>query len=410
MARICIVTGAHLCRNPRVVKEASALAEAGHDVTVLGPRLSPDLARQDSYLSAGAAWRHRYALDITESAGLRRHLHRVRRRAGEEATARLGLNVPDALGYGVQATLAAARLEEADLTIGHQEVGLWVVSELLLEGRRVGADFEDWYSRDLLPQDLRGRPVHLLRERERQLVQAGAHTTTTSHALALALAEAYRGPPPRVIYNAFPWSDRQDLDGQFADRTDASRPSLHWVSQTLGAGRGLNVLFRALADVRTPVQVHLRGRPVPQAETSLRMAFPSDRGHTLTLHGLVPPDELLSRIAEHDIGIAFEDTTPDSRNLTVTNKLLHYMLGGLAVVASETDGQREIAEAAPDAVSLCDARGASALATRLNHLLDSPLRLAEAQAAALASAYSQFSWERQVPTLLESVDQGLALP
>ena len=27
MTTVCIVTGAHLCRNPRVVKEADALAE-----------------------------------------------------------------------------------------------------------------------------------------------------------------------------------------------------------------------------------------------------------------------------------------------------------------------------------------------------------------------------------------------
>ena len=38
MARILIISAGHLCRNPRVVKEADALGRAGHDVTVLTVR------------------------------------------------------------------------------------------------------------------------------------------------------------------------------------------------------------------------------------------------------------------------------------------------------------------------------------------------------------------------------------
>ncbi|GAB5536483.1 MAG: hypothetical protein Rubg2KO_27320 [Rubricoccaceae bacterium] len=408
MARICIVTGAHLCRNPRVVKEASALADAGHSVTVLGPRLSAPLATEDALLSAGALWEHRYVVDIT--AGGSRFLHRASRRLGEEAAQRLGLNLPDGLGYGMRAMLSAARRENADLTIGHQEVGLWVVFKLLQDGRCVGADFEDWYSRDLTPEAQKRRPIQLLRQCERLLAQRGAHTTTTSHALAEGLASAYDAPLPRVVYNAFPWADRETLDGRFLDRTVESMPSLHWVSQTLGVDRGLDVLFDALHHVSTPVQVHLRGRPAPEAEEALRALFPAHLGHQLALHPLVPPHELLSRISEHDIGIAFESTTPDSRDLTVTNKILHYLLGGLSVVASDTSGQREIANVAPDAVFLCGSRDPDTLATHLNDLLDSPARLAAAKAAALNVAHRRFSWERQAPVLQASVDRSLCDP
>lgn len=33
--KILILTSAHLCRNPRVVKEATTLGAAGYDVTVM---------------------------------------------------------------------------------------------------------------------------------------------------------------------------------------------------------------------------------------------------------------------------------------------------------------------------------------------------------------------------------------
>jgi len=42
---------------------------------------------------------------------------------------------------------------------------------------------------------------------------------------------------------------------------------------------------------------------------------------------------LLSRIAEHDIGFAGEMKHCRSRDLTVTNKILQYLLAGIAVVA-----------------------------------------------------------------------------
>ena len=35
MASICILTGNHLCHNPRIIKEASALSDAGFKVEVL---------------------------------------------------------------------------------------------------------------------------------------------------------------------------------------------------------------------------------------------------------------------------------------------------------------------------------------------------------------------------------------
>ncbi len=60
------------------------------------------------------------------------------------------------------------------------------------------------------------------------------------------------------------------------------------------------------------------------------------------MHPLIPANELLSRVAEHDIGLALELRQPDSRNLTVTYKFLHYLLAGLAVVASDTAGQSEV--------------------------------------------------------------------
>ena len=174
---------------------------------------------------------------------------------------------------------------------------------------------------------------------------------------------------PTVVYNAFPWSDRDSIDGLSKDRGDRRLPSIHWFSQTLGPGRGLEDLVAALPLLKSETEVHLRGRPALGFENWLIQRIPEGWRARIKVHQSVSNSELLSRIAEHDIGFAGETSSIRSRNLTVTNKILLYLLGGLAVVASETAGQREVALQAPGSVLLYPSGDASALASCLDELL-----------------------------------------
>jgi glycosyltransferase involved in cell wall biosynthesis len=403
---VAIVTGLPLCRNPRVVKEASTLRAAGYRVTVLGPVFSDEHEGEDARIAAAGGWQHRCSTDLR--AGRRQAWHlRFRRRLGAEMVRRWGWQTPLALGYGLGHTFRRAHALGADLYICHLEPGLWIGQRLAAAGHRVGFDFEDWYSEDLLPESQQQRPLRLLRRLEAAALHGGVHVTTTSYALAAGLAAAFEAPSPTVVYNAFPWEERIHLNGQARDRKDKTRPSLHWVSQTIGPGRGLDVLFEALERVETPVEVHLRGACSEPEAARLRALFPARQGHALFLHDLVPTDALLGHMAEHDIGLALEDVMPPSRDLTVTNKILHYLLAGLAVVATDTAGQREVASAASGAVHLCRAGDAAAMASALNVLVTCPERLQTARASALEAARRTFCWERQAPGFLASVARAL---
>jgi glycosyltransferase involved in cell wall biosynthesis len=268
-------------------------------------------------------------------------------------------------------------------------------------------DLEDWFSEDLLPEARRQRPVGLLRKLERDLLQHAAHATCPSQAMSVALSAEYGCPAPTVIYNAFPWSDRKAIDGLLMDRRNRSVAAIHWYSQTLGEGRGLEDLLAALPHVAHEAEIHLRGNPAMGFGGWLSARVPQRWRDRVFVHALVPNDELLSRICEHDIGFAGEMKYCRSRDLTVTNKMLHYLLAGLAVVASDTSGQREIARQAPDAVLLYPSGDAAALAAQLNALLESPDRLQRAKAAALRAAEETFCWERQESRLLEIVARAV---
>ena len=409
--RIVLISGNSLCHNPRVMKAATTLARNGYDVHVLGAWLEADLKARDQAMLAQAPFRFEPAIDATLPGIFETTAHtlrRVRRKAANAAYGLTGWQSRDRLGYGIGRLLARARALKADLYIAHSEPALYVAWRLMQGRYRVGVDMEDWFSEDLLPQARKQRPVDLLRMLESELLTCGAYASCPSRSMSEALATAYGCELPAVVYNAFPLADRRSIDGLRKDRRDTGVPSICWHSQTLGPGRGLEELIAGLPLLDRDVEVHMRGRVTAEFQDWLMSSVPERWRTRIFFHSLVPNDELLSRVAEHDIGFAGEMQFSRSRDTTVTNKILHYLLGGLAVVASDTAGQREVAMQAPGTVELYQAEPPHSLAKALDVLLDSPDRLARAKAAALQAAESTFCWERQQGVLLETVAVALS--
>lgn len=411
MSGIAIVSSQHMCHNPRVAKEATTLAASGYDTTVFTPSFDESLATEDAELAQRGGFRHWVYADLrpTARSPWTRFWLRAQSRLAREGLHWLGWNQARTLGYGLPRLLSTLRRQGFDLVIGHQEGGIWIAAELQKAGRCVGADIEDWYSRDHLPGQQRRLPIRLLVKCEARVIQGASHLTTTSQAMAEALHRCYGGRPARVLHNVFPWADRERLPGLPRDVRDPRHVSLHWFSQRIGPGRGLEELGRALALVREPVQVHLRGRHDDADAEWVRGFFGPDSPHELALHQLVPARQLLGHIASHDVGLALELNYCENKNLTISNKLFHYLLGGLAVVATDTAGQAEAAAAANGAVCLAKVGSVDELAAAIQQWVGHPAQLAAAKAAALAAARDHFCWERQAPILLESVARALTV-
>jgi glycosyltransferase involved in cell wall biosynthesis len=408
--QIIILSGSPLCQNPRVQKEAVTLKAAGYKITVLGAWLTSAVKDQELELIDRLQIDYHPVLDWTQpdrAGQLRRFLSRLRMKVGSISHSTIGQESSWQIGYATSAMSKAARRLPADLFIAHSEAGLFVASQLLDRGNRIGIDMEDWFSEDLLPEARRKRPTKIVRALEEKLLRRASHVTCPSVAMSKALAIEFGCETPVVIYNAFPWRDRQQLDDLKRDRSRSEALSIHWYSQTLGPGRGLEDLFRALPFVRMKLELHLRGSLLPAGEQWLRGQIPNDWRSRVFVHPTVPDAELLSRISEHDIGFAGEMKYCRSRDLTVTNKMLHYLLAGLAVIASDTTGQREIALQAPDAIAIFQSGQVRQLAELINQFAERPENLAWAKAAALRAAEQKFCWEQTAPTLVRSVEHAL---
>ena len=383
MARVVIVSSGHLCTNPRVWREADALATAGHDVTVTGVWLDSTHAEWDRALLADRPWSFVPAADLrghSPRSAVARLRARARSKVGRiRVHAGLG-DDPHALGYAVDRLERTAFRLTPDLVVCHLEPGLWVAERLAARGVAIALDIEDWYSENDadLPATNAGR-MQVAGLEQRVFARARA-TTTTSHAMAHALAEHFGMAAPGVVYNG---TSVPPIGA--ADATGPLR--LVWVSQTIGVGRGLEELLPALRLVEAPWQLTLIG----SVGSAFRLWAEEQLGahaSRLRWRAQVPPEELPGLIATHHVGLALELPLCRNKDLTVSNKLFHYLQGGLAVVASDTAGQREVMRQLPSHGALFPAGDVDALAERLSTMAadDSPSRGGRAERHAAANA------------------------
>ncbi|MDD3180128.1 MAG: glycosyltransferase [Opitutaceae bacterium] len=402
--KILIFTASPLCRNPRVVKEATTLGSNGYDTIVLTVAFSDRFEQIDRELIAPLPFR-RVVLDcLGRGPASRIRRFRVRSITWLARALLHYLRVETAAALGpARSLLAMARAIPADLTILHTEIPLWAARPLVGRGRRVAVDFEDWYSEDLLESDRRARPRRLLRKDEAFALHRAAYTTATSESMAAALAAAHGGMRPIVVRNVFPLQPRSRLERPQGNEP----PSIAWFSQTIGPGRGLESFFAAWSRSQRPSQVFLLGDERPGYREQLLTSVPPDRRSRILFQPFVAPDKLPEVLAGFDIGLALEPTSPPNRDVTISNKIFQYMNAGLAVIATSTAGQREVLATAPGCGLLVEKDDPAQFASQLDTLLGNTERLRACQNAARAAAATELCWEKESARFLQAVAEAL---
>jgi glycosyltransferase involved in cell wall biosynthesis len=396
--RICLVGAANISNNPRLLREADLLSQH-HEVRVACQGSSWAAAEADTRLMASRSWRlqrvdsPRADWRLSEPnllERLRSVLIRGRRRLAEEAfhytktTSLAEYSVCTC--YPELRQLAVA--EHADWFIAHTQPALPASAAAARRWHaKLGFDCED-----LLAEagDKFCAANYLI---EQKYLRRCDYITVTSNAMADHLANTSNIPPPIVLYNVFPLSLAEGILPP-ALRPPHPKLRLHWVSQTIGPDRGLEDAFEACAGLAGQVEIHLRGQASEQRRREMTaLAERWGVAEYVNFHPVVDRDELFRAMGEYDVGLALE--RPQNRNysLTVTNKLFSYMLAGLALVATDIPGQREVMNQAPGAGFLYPAGDARSLRASLETWLKDRARLRQAQSAAWDAARTRFCWD-----------------
>ncbi len=403
---ICIITNAAICCNPRVVKEADALAAAGYEVRVVASHHVRWAVEWDAKLMVQRHWK----LDSIRWHGSETRNLKLRSGIRQRTFKLLSTFSNDRLlperAYSrlYHELYREATRQRADLFIAHNPQALAVAAEAANHFRVDFAfDSEDLHTGEFSAAEQESKSYRLLKQLESKYLPQCVYVTSPSEGISQALVDLYALKNTRTIHNVFDFSERERLDGKIKDRR-RSALSLYWYSQIVGLDRGLQDVIRAISLLRAPVQLHVRGDLQEDVRHELvQLATASGVLDHIHFHAPVPPEELLSRACEHDVGLALEQRVNENRNLTVTNKVFHYLLASLSIAATATEGHRSILETCTDTGFSYEPGDHQSLAQGLQQLIDSPSLLKQRKSAALEAARTHWNWEMESRKLVDLV-------
>ena len=404
--RICILTPGHLSTNPRVVKEADALASANYDVKVIVGDFA-HWAREADHTFAGRSWSVVKKLAFGPDAPMLVRARQRARRHSARAMVSAGLGLPSVVRAACHPIgpdlVAAASHVPADLYIAHYTAALPAAAIAAHHhGTLYAFDAEDYHLGGFpeLPQYNVER--RLVRAIEEYYLSSCSYVTAASPGIADAYARTYKIRRPTVILNAFP---RAHAPREFTSRGASSPgPSVHWVSQTIGPNRGLECAVEAIGRARSRPHLYLRGTPVknflPQLQLIAAGAGVSDRIHILPP---VAPSELEREAAIYDLGLSAEPGHTPNNRIALGNKLFSYLLAGLPIALSDILAHRTVSRELESAARLYAADDPESLAEVLDTFLGDPALLAAARATAFHLGQTRFNWETEQLTLLNCI-------
>jgi glycosyltransferase involved in cell wall biosynthesis len=410
MARICLISPGHLSTNPRLVKEADALAGAGHEVALITGDYS--LWAREADKTIIVAWSVVQRLCFGPQAAFPTRFFQFLRVRVARMLMAAGLRSPAvvrAAWHPIAPNLvSAAKRVKADLYVAHYPAALPAAA---IAGRIHGAlyafDAEDFHLGDPPDGEAYAPERRIVRAIEDRYLPGCSYVTAASPGIADAYAASYRIERPTVVLNVFPRA--RVPTGPSPKGAAKPSPSIYWFSQTIGADRGLECAVRAIGRTRSQPHLYLRGSPAEGFLVLLRR-IAVEAGVANRLHVLppAPPSEMVRLAAAYDLGLSGETGHTPNNRIALGNKLFTYLLAGLPIVASRIPSHVSFAADAGNAMRLYAVDDADGLAATLDELLEDQRALASARAAAFTLGQTRYNWDVEKCVLLTRIAESLS--
>jgi glycosyltransferase involved in cell wall biosynthesis len=402
--KVCLVTSGSIGSDPRLIKEAHALVGAGAVVRVVavGWKSPVDAVERDAVVLARVPW----ACDLLDPGTIfSQRVRSVARRAAR-ALWTAGVRTETIARVSYQPLIGRlgrlAKSKHADLFIAHNLPALPATADAArFHAAKLGFDAEDFHSGQFA--DSQDPDANCARYFEGRYLPHCDYVSAASDGIGDAYSTAYEIRKPVTILNVFA------LDLAPPDAASArSSPSLYWFSQTIGAGRGLELALRAIAASRSRPVLHVQGSSSGTYPDSLkRLAHSLGIADRIAFLPAAAPDDLPRIAAQFDAGLATELADTPNRRICLSNKVFTYLLAGIPVLATDTPAQTELAAELPTVLRLLpldDPRRWAEIIDAL--LLDAPT-LASARLAASAAARNRFNWDLESRRFLDTASRVL---
>jgi glycosyltransferase involved in cell wall biosynthesis len=410
LRRVCLLTPGHLSTNPRLVKEADALTNAGYAVSVIAADFAL-WARDADRLFSDQLWKVVHTLSFGPHSPRRARFVQLLRLHVARAIVAAGVRpapIVLAAWHPIGPDLVRAAVDvPADLYIAHYPAALPAAAIAAQRHQaRYAFDAEDFHLGDTPDGPEYNAQRRMVRIIEGRYLPACAYVTAASPGIAEAYARAYDIARRTVVLNVFPRAQAPCCPTPRGTATPG--PSVYWFSQTIGSDRGLECAVRAIGRAQSRPHLYLRGIPAPRFLDSLRK-IASDADALDRLHVLPPavPAEMERLAAAYDVGFSGETGYSANNQIALGNKLFSYLLAGIPLVMSNIPAHQDVAPAMGDAARLYAAENPADLAAALDTLLGNPGLLASARAAAWRLGQERFNWDLEQAKLLSCVEAAL---
>jgi glycosyltransferase involved in cell wall biosynthesis len=406
--KVCIVGSGSLASNPRLLKEADALHEAGYEVTAVCCDYTDALRAADDEIVRSVPWQVRRV----PRPALGRYTTPMAR-AVARLIEKLRLPVPVALAaeaYGgpFRALRSGTTAIKADLYIAHYVPSLPAAAAAARRHRALlGFDAEDFHSGEGTDSEVDTLRMRMVERIEGAILPSCASVTAASPLIARAYARRYGIATPATVLNVFPLGMAPAMAEVSAPEAGALRA--YWFSQTIGLDRGLQSFLQGMSRASAKVTLDIRGSDRwGHGDSLLALARELGLADRVRLLPLAAPDEMVRLAASYDVGLSLETEASESRRLCLTNKIFTYLLAGVPVVMSDTPAQRVLALDLGAAASLVSLADPEEIAAVLDHLA-TPRALAVAKSTASHLGRERYNWDREKSIMLDTVASAFAL-
>lgn len=403
--KVVLITSGQPSLNPRIVKEADALIEAGYEVTLIYQYWNDWATVLDEKLFPTKEWK---AIRVGGSPFINYLSYwksRVIKKIGTILLKKLGLKYGLAelsIGRCTLGLLKEASKTPADLYIAHNLAALPAAVHAAKKNKaKCGFDAEDLHRYEM-SNDETDSHVKLKKFIEEKYFHKVDYLTTSSP----QIVNQYNKLFPKLLFN--------NILNVFGKQVNSKPKTLNndvikmvWFSQNVGLLRGLQDVIIALKSLlEFEIEFHILGHLTPHIKYDfdklvLILNFPYPP--KIFFHEPIDAVSLQKFISQFDIGLATEPAFSINNDSALSNKIFTYIQSGLAVIASDTTAQKQLLEDYPNMGIVYKKNDPESLAYALKTYLEDKYLLLAHQKQAVKYADEILNWEVEKEKFLSIV-------
>lgn len=389
--KIVLITSGQPSLNPRLVKEADALTDAGYTVTVLYAYWNDWGTLHDQQLLPERKWQAIRIGGEPKEKRLTYFLSRLIHKACKFIVQKTHF-YPQFAQFAVARSsyflIKEAKKHKADLYIGHNLGALpAIVKAARLYNKPCGFDAEDFHRQEV-SDDVNSYHFKIAKYIEDKYLPLTGYITAASSLIAERYTVLYNHNVTSIL-NVFP---KTTGGGIINNQNEPLK--LFWFSQTIGPNRGLEMVIEAIGLTKKNIELHLLGHPANgYKEHLLQMAAIAGVNSKIYFYEPIKADEIFCLAAQFDIGLASETGFCLNNNITLSNKLFTYIQSGLAVVANNTPAQNALINQYPQTGKKYN--NVNELSAILNEYNENRELLHQTKMASFETGQSGLNWENE---------------